>query len=473
MSIVNGFVLPGQDQLVRLSGPNSVEVNWVTAFIGDNGTKKSRILRQIAMAALTERPDRAVGLGESRPITTLNREPTRVLAVSATATDRLPLSARPNESRRSPMIDSLSYHYIGPRSATNIVSRRHTLWELVVALLDGLWISERRGAFLRSVLAEVGVGSLMEVRFRKRAPAASKGKPASLKDFIGLLKSEEGMLGSPSYRPSKRVVSALKKAEASQAEALIMSVDEFFGMHRDASWPPRLGGIGNREIGMKFDLASELMLSDAGLEPSAIALAVDLGYLVPVAAQFDALDFEDLSAGQWAALSSVIGVALLSRNDSLILVDEPENGLHPEWQRRYIGWLTKAISNRTGCQVLIATHSPFVVGSIPYDHSEVVRLWREQDSQTVNFESSKAPTGWDTNKILTSTFGLSSTRSPLLTEYIERALSIVARGSAIAQQDELVLLVESANAEAVGLRADDPLRKVLDSLVRIVHEVNA
>ncbi|MFS9772377.1 AAA family ATPase [Enterobacter chuandaensis] len=43
-----------------------------------------------------------------------------------------------------------------------------------------------------------------------------------------------------------------------------------------------------------------------------------------------------------------------------ILIDEPENSLHPKWQREYIGFLQGFIGYKENIDVIIATHSPLI-----------------------------------------------------------------------------------------------------------------
>ena len=56
---------------------------------------------------------------------------------------------------------------------------------------------------------------------------------------------------------------------------------------------------------------------------------------------------------------------------SLILVEEPENGLHPARVAEVVGIL-RAIVNETGAQVVIATHSPLVINELRPDEVSVV-----------------------------------------------------------------------------------------------------
>jgi predicted ATPase len=64
------------------------------------------------------------------------------------------------------------------------------------------------------------------------------------------------------------------------------------------------------------------------------------------------------------------------RPASILLIDEPENGLHPSRIRDLIGMFREI--TKTGVQVIMATHSPLVVNELQPDE---VTLVRRQDLQ--------------------------------------------------------------------------------------------
>ncbi|MCB9669861.1 MAG: ATP-binding protein [Alphaproteobacteria bacterium] len=51
----------------------------------------------------------------------------------------------------------------------------------------------------------------------------------------------------------------------------------------------------------------------------------------------------------------------VARVPAILLVDEPENHLHPKWQKRFLRDVLAVFPNT---QIVAATHSPFVVGSV-------------------------------------------------------------------------------------------------------------
>lgn len=70
---------------------------------------------------------------------------------------------------------------------------------------------------------------------------------------------------------------------------------------------------------------------------------------------------ESLSSGEKQLFLRALSLKFLNVNDSIILIDEPEISLHPEWQRKIISVYESIGRNN---QLIVATHSPHVIGDI-------------------------------------------------------------------------------------------------------------
>jgi hypothetical protein len=90
------------------------------------------------------------------------------------------------------------------------------------------------------------------------------------------------------------------------------------------------------------------------------------------------------------------------QNRGVVLVDEIDLHLHPEWQRRVIPLLAKTFPN---IQFIFTTHSPIVVGSVEWSNIHVL-------SVDGPIQMSEAVSGLSAEQILLSPyFGLETTRS--------------------------------------------------------------
>lgn len=86
---------------------------------------------------------------------------------------------------------------------------------------------------------------------------------------------------------------------------------------------------------------------------------------------------ENSSSGETHLLCQFVGIMSDIQNESLILIDEPENSSHPDWQMNYIGWLKEIFRDYSNCHFIIATHSPLILANLKASESTIVRLSRD------------------------------------------------------------------------------------------------
>jgi predicted ATP-binding protein involved in virulence len=178
----------------------------------------------------------------------------------------------------------------------------------------------------------------------------------------------------------------------------------------------------------------------------------------------------DLSSGQWQLLSLMLGLSLSVEDDSLVLIDEPENSLHPDWQRSYVELLRKAISNAKRCHVVIATHSPLVASGVQKGRGNVLQLLpSESEALGVKVQDVQATYGWDANDVYEQVFDLESTRASSFVELTDQALSIVRDGNT--QTSTYSELVDRLRPMANALPLQDPMRLIVDAITKAADGV--
>jgi predicted ATPase len=98
----------------------------------------------------------------------------------------------------------------------------------------------------------------------------------------------------------------------------------------------------------------------------------------------------------------------LVENRGIVLVDELDLNLHPEWQRVVAGSVSRVFPN---LQFVFSTHSPIVAGSLQRENVFVMEEGQDGVSTIVQFDDTLY--GRDAQQILLSPyFGLQSTRAP-------------------------------------------------------------
>lgn len=95
---------------------------------------------------------------------------------------------------------------------------------------------------------------------------------------------------------------------------------------------------------------------------------------------------DDLSSGE---KQIVFRGCFLLRNinatkGAVIFIDEPEISLHPEWQKKILGFYRKIFSDQSGqqtSQIFVVTHSPFVIHSTDRGNDKVIVLARNGEGK--------------------------------------------------------------------------------------------
>jgi predicted ATP-binding protein involved in virulence len=94
------------------------------------------------------------------------------------------------------------------------------------------------------------------------------------------------------------------------------------------------------------------------------------------------LDVRQLSDGERSVLALILDIAKrlaqsnprlddpLTSAHAVILIDEIDLHLHPQWQRKIVGNLESTFPN---CQFIATTHSPQVVGEVPHDKIQMIK----------------------------------------------------------------------------------------------------
>jgi len=179
-------------------------------------------------------------------------------------------------------------------------------------------------------------------------------------------------------------------------------------------------------------------------------------------------NFSDASSGEANILSTLLALVPLLKNNSLILIDEPEISLHPSWQSRYIDLLNKTLENVSGCHVIIASHSPFLASNLKPHNSCVVKLENHKgivSSSKVN----KSTYGWSAEDILLNVFEMETTRNFDLYKSVSDALDLLARGQR--DSSDLKNIRKEIEEFYPSLLDDDSIKPVIEAIFKAIsHE---
>lgn len=172
---------------------------------------------------------------------------------------------------------------------------------------------------------------------------------------------------------------------------------------------------------------------------------------------------EEMSSGEFAMLSMVLSISTASSDShTLILIDEPELSLHPNWQMTIIDNLDRALKDQV-CHLLIATHSHMLVSDLPMNRSSVSQWEKDEDGNLIANRIGENTYGWSAEEVLLKVFKTATDRNRYFGERIAKLLEQMGNNtiSKEAVADELNELQEISQ----HLSEVDPMKMVLNTII--------
>jgi ABC-type nitrate/sulfonate/bicarbonate transport system ATPase subunit len=137
-------------------------------------------------------------------------------------------------------------------------------------------------------------------------------------------------------------------------------------------------------------------------------------------------EFDHLSEGEKQLLAVVGALQLIRSPDNLVLLDEPDTHLNPQWSWDYPSMITEAFNSeqRERSTVLIATHTPIMISGMTSD--QVLLAHRPSNGVSAFTRPRRDPRGQGIANLLSSRefFGLPSSLDKETQKLLDERLAI-------------------------------------------------
>lgn len=247
------------------------------------------------------------------------------------------------------------------------------------------------------------------------------------------------------YGPSRRLgVGALSGEPPAPlaglwAEAALINAEEWFLQLDYAAANPRLDRVAREHAARTRDRLDSLLRAVlpevTELVPTRTS-GSDLGrFRLLASTPFGAIPVSDLGLGYQSTLAWVTDLAARMiaafpeseapfSEPAVVLVDEIDLHLHPQWQRKLLAELSLRFPN---VQFIATTHNPLIVQAAP---DACVAVLRREGQRVVIDQDLPNVRHWRVDQILTSDlFGLPSPRDPSLDARLEERDGLLAKGT--------------------------------------------
>lgn len=175
------------------------------------------------------------------------------------------------------------------------------------------------------------------------------------------------------------------------------------------------------------------------------------------------IDSEGMSSGEFAMLAMILSISAVANDaHTLILIDEPELSLHPNWQMTFIDNLDRALKKQI-CHLMITTHSHMLVSDLPMNRSTVSQWEKGSDGIIVANQISENTYGWSAEEVLLKVFKTATDRNRYFGERIAKLLEQMGNNTISPKEvaDELKDLKEIS----LHLSDVDPMKMVLNTII--------
>ena len=131
----------------------------------------------------------------------------------------------------------------------------------------------------------------------------------------------------------------------------------------------------------------------------------------------ETFNLEEISSGEKNLLIKVLYLYLKEIKNKVILIDEPELSLHPTWQSRILK-LYENFVRQNNCQIIIATHSPHIIGSAKPEYLRVLTF--DKNNNVIVLDNFNRSYGLEFEKVLLEIMGVKELRVPEIEEKINK-----------------------------------------------------
>jgi len=359
--------------------------------------------------------------------------------------DAVAILVGPNGSGKSRFLEKIGKHYQDQRSVcvvSNTVSLRLNSLRNAKRFAVGR-IGKSPKSVIKAALASTldrdnsafyQIRALMVYcQYKPRFGFRKQGfRPDALNDFVEAGGSLDSLLTTPEQREDfSRAMQFLIRWPVKD----ILWVDEKSQVH---------------EFTLQREIASVFRV-----EAALIRLRVLKGIQVYVDKAESSGPFEvhNASSGELSLISSLLFLIAEVGSNSIVLIDEPENSLHPGWQRAYVDKVLVALAYRT-VSVIIATHSPLVVSGALMAHNNRVSVFQMQQREPQRLWLQHLNSG-DTSieAVLWKAFDVMTPANHFISEEVVEAINRFERDEIT--KDEITDMLQHMKARSFDRRQDE------------------
>ncbi len=179
--------------------------------------------------------------------------------------------------------------------------------------------------------------------------------------------------------------------------------------------------------------------------------------------------FDESSSGEKHILYSFANIFNSINQNSIILIDEPEISLHPNWQIKYISFLKKVFSEYSSCHFIIASHSHYMVSDLNPDSSSLITVNVDEEGKhflTLDYSTY----AWSAENILYNIFGVRTFRNYYFDMDVRELLYTISNNEK-EKLDRIRFLYDKLSKYILDEK--DPLNQIIDEAKEYIRNAES
>lgn len=340
--------------------------NIFTVIVGKNGTGKSRLLNDVISKFITVREENSISLirKNERDINNkidleVSQIPNKLIAVSTSPYDKFPL---PRFFKSRPDNNDF-YSYVGIRDLRTTDFSLGFMSKIIGQLFLIRSIDKEQFGKITEVLKYLGYSDEFHVAF----------------DFRIMNILSETLLGSTN--PENDFFEAFSRAPIFRPNLQFFRTEnDKLDIEKFERFKSILHRISDRRRKRIYNLILDSKRIDSEIQIEDISFLIEAGVAKLRDVGLRKLNTDKIykiseaSSGEQCIFTTLVGISCNISDNSLILIDEPEISLHPEWQEKYIQLLIETFQNYKNCHFIIATHSPQLISKLSTENCFILQM---------------------------------------------------------------------------------------------------
>jgi len=384
--------------------------------------------------------------------------PSNLVCLSHSITDRFPQGHNFTNLRQRSKYDNEFYHYLGARTFNNMASSTGHITR-ALDLLANAFSKNTFNHKMPEIFKLLDLHPIIRVQFRKGFTLAGKlgNKRITKVDLKREINNLDERKTGFSYNKFQKLL--IEDVHLEEAVDYYNQLLAFQNSKRDYEF----------EINFKNpSVQSSFFNNYKAISTLRKLNLIRYGEIQVIRRNGKIFNINHGSSGEIQIFTSFLSLSSVITERSLVLIDEPEISLHPNWQMEYIDLINSVFKHLFESHFIISSHSHFLASDLPPKTSSLISFKKDDNGEVISELQPEKTFGWSAEQILLEIFNMPTTRNLFVYKTVGEILNINSKPKKSKKDIESIVFrvkkLQSFNIDELDER--DPLKEIIDKLIK-------